>query len=279
MRSAELDFSYVRRLVHDSAAIVLDDGKDYLIRSRLTGLLAREGAVDLSALLERVPRDAALQERVVEAMTTNETSFFRDIHPFETLRAAILPRLAERRPHRRLNVWSAACSSGQEAYSIAMTLCEALDLDAWHVRILATDVSREMVERVRAGRYSQLEVNRGLPARKLLRHFAREGDEWVVEPALRRIVQARRMNLGASYAGLPPLDLVFMRNVLIYFDLETRRSILGRLHGAMRPDALLLLGSAETTTHVDDRFQRLRLGRTTCFCLDPAAWRPTESER
>jgi len=178
----------------------------------------------------------------------------------------VLPQLlAARRPDERLQIWSAACSSGQEAYTVAMLLSDALPNAATRVSITATDLSREMVERTRAGRFSQLEVNRGLPATMLVRHFTRAGNEWEIAPALRRMITASECNLAAPLPRLGPFDVVYLRNVLIYFDLCTKQAILNRVRQIMRPDGWLFLGAAETTLGVDDNWERVVLGRGSAY--------------
>jgi chemotaxis protein methyltransferase CheR len=228
----------------------------------------QRGLSGVSELVESVRNrpDPATTRRIVEALTTNETSWFRDGDPFTALTSTVLPQLvAARRPDERLQIWSAACSSGQEAYTIAMLLSDALPNAATRVSITATDLSREMVERTRAGRFSQLEVNRGLPASMLVRHFTRAGNEWEIAPALRRMVTASECNLAASLPRLGPFDVVYLRNVLIYFDLPTKQGILNRVRQIMRPDGWLFLGAAETTLGVDDNWERVVLGRGSAY--------------
>lgn len=267
---ADPTFEYVRRLVREEAAIQLDERKDYLIRARLSCLAQSEGLPSVDALLAGLAADPALRRKVVEAMTTNETSFFRDVHPFETLREVVLPGLIERRAgSRRIDIWSAACSSGQEPYSLAMLIREHFPaLQGWNVRILAMDLSRPILDRARAGRYSRLEVNRGLPARLLVRHFRADGDAWRISDELRRMVEFRELNLAGPWPGLPRFDLVFMRNVLIYFDAPTKTAILERTAEILRPDGLLFLGGAESTISIPSRFRRVQIGRTGCYRLD-----------
>lgn len=267
----QAEFDFLRGLVRERSAIVLEPGKEYLVESRLTPIL-REGpaasVADLCAALRAAPR-GDLERRVVEAMTTNETSFFRDIHPFDALRTKLLPALLPARlAERKLRIWSNACSSGQEAYSLAMLLAEHFpQLRDWDVSILATDLSREMVQRTGEGIFGQLEMNRGLPAPLLLKYFQRHGTHWQIAPELRRLVQAREMNLIAPWPSLPRFDVIMLRNVLIYFDLETKRSILRRARHALRPDGYLFLGSAETTVMVDDTWERV-------VCAGSVAYRP-----
>lgn len=265
----QAEFDFLRALIRERSAIVLEPGKEYLVESRLLPILRGGGfasPVELVARLRREPR-GELERRVVEAMTTNETSFFRDHHPFEALRTRFLPDLiAARRPERRLRFWSNACSTGQEAYSLAMLLTEHFpELGAWDVSIFASDLSREMVARTAAGSYGQLEVNRGLPAAFLVKYFERHGTSWQVKAPLRKLVTARELNLVEPWPALPPFDVIFLRNVLIYFDLETKRAILRRARQALRPDGLLLLGSAETTIMVDDGWDRVPAGVSVAY--------------
>ena len=204
--------------------------------------------------------------RIVEALTTNETSWFRDGDPFTALTSTVMPALlAARGPSERLQIWSAACSSGQEPYTIAMLLEDSIPNAATRVSITATDLSREMVARTRAGRFSQLEVNRGLPAPMLVRHFTRAGNEWEVAPQLRRMVTASECNLAAPLPRMGPFDVVYLRNVLIYFDLPTKQAILRRVRDLMRPDGWLFLGAAETTLGVDDSWERVVVGRSSAY--------------
>jgi chemotaxis protein methyltransferase CheR len=206
---------------------------------------------------------------VVELMTTNETWFFRDLRPFEVLRSSILPELLTRRSdERRLHIWSAACSSGQEPYTMAMIISEHFpQLASWNVRIIATDLSTEILDRARAGRYSQLEVNRGMPAALLVKYFRKVGNEWHISDAIRRQVEFRELNLVEAWLVLPLMDLVFLRNVLIYFDVETKKSIFGRVRRLLRPDGYLMLGGAETTLNIDDAFERTAFDRAGAYQL------------
>jgi chemotaxis protein methyltransferase CheR len=259
-------FAYVRDLVYREAAIVLTPDKEYLIEARLLPLARSAGVSTVGAYVTGLQRrtDIDQQRRVVEALTTNETSWFRDQQPFHALRSTVLPELlAARASERRISVWSAACASGQEAYSIAM-VCSDLPLPpGWRVDIHATDISDEMIARVRSGRYSQLEVNRGLPAANLVRHFRRVGAEWQVSEALRAMVTRQRLNLAGPFPSLPRFDVVFLRNVLIYFDAQTKQAILRRVRSVIRPDGYLVLGGAETTIGIDGGWERLTVGRAT----------------
>ncbi|MGR6966595.1 CheR family methyltransferase [Geodermatophilus sp. URMC 61] len=261
-------FDWVRQLVHRESAIVLAPGKEYLVEARLLPIARSMGLPDVGHLVDSVRTRPSSEStrRIVEALTTNETSWFRDGDPFTALTSTVLPSLLPARgPAERLQIWSAACSSGQEPYTIAMLLEDALPNAATRVSITATDLSREMVERTRAGRFSQLEVNRGLPAAMLVRHFTRAGTEWEVSPSLRRMVTASECNLAAPLPRMGPFDVVYLRNVLIYFDLPTKQAILRRVRALMRPDGWLFLGAAETTLGVDDSWERVVVGRSSAY--------------
>lgn len=267
---AAASFAYVRELVHRRSAIYLEEGKEYLVESRLQPIVQASGERTLDRLVSRLRSspEGSLHAQVVEAMTTNETSWFRDRHPYDAFESVILPDLlACRARERRLTVWSAATASGQEAYSIAMVLHERLAADpGWDVRVLASDLSEQMVHRARAGRYSQLEINRGLPAARLVRHFSRAGTEWQVNEPLRRLVEVRQLNLAAPFPPMPPIDVTFLRNVLIYFQVDSRRQILQRVRRVLRPGGYLLLGTAETTLDVD-AFERVPHDKATVYRL------------
>ena len=261
-------FDWVRQLVHRESAIVLAPGKEYLVEARLLPIARSMGLPDVGQLVDsvRIRPSPESTRRIVEALTTNETSWFRDGDPFTALTSTVLPSLLSARgPAERLQIWSAACSSGQEPYTIAMLLEDAMPNASTRVAITATDLSREMVERTRAGRFSQLEVNRGLPAAMLVRHFSRAGTEWQVSPSLRRMVTASECNLAAPLPRMGPFDVVYLRNVLIYFDLPTKQAILRRVRALMRPDGWLFLGAAETTLGVDDSWERVVIGRSSAY--------------
>ena len=265
------DFEHIAKLVRDRSAIVLEAGKEYLVESRLLPVARGEGCTSVAELVTRLRSSSAngLQQKVVEAMTTNETSFFRDLHPFEALKKTLLPELmAKRGGARTLNLWCAAASSGQEPYTIALTLREHFPaLATWTVRFIATDLSMEMVERSRTGRYSQLEVNRGMPAPLLVKYFQRHGVEWQLKEDLRKSVEFRQLNLVDAWTTLPAMDLIFMRNVLIYFDVPTKKAILAKVRRLLRPDGYLFLGAAETTLNLDDSFERMQLEKAGCYRL------------
>ena len=265
------DLSFVCDLVYKEAAIVLDESKSYLIEARLEPLARREGfdsGRDLVASL-RTAKSPVLISKAIDAMTTNETSFFRDVHPFMTLRKHVLPEIIERKSaHKKISIWCAACSSGQEPYTIAMLLKEDFpELRNWDVSILATDISDDMLTRCRTGTFSKLEVNRGLPAPLLIKYFLQEGSEWRLKDDIRSLIEFRQLNLIAPFPLLPRMDIVFIRNVLIYFDLKTKKEIMEKIRKNMDLEGYMFLGGAETTLNVDDEFYRLRLGKSTCYTL------------
>src|ERR1041385_4822100 len=255
-------FNFVRRLLRERAAIVLEDGKQYLVDNRLSQLARREGLTSAQEVIDRLRKapGGPLQRKVIEAMTTTETLFFRDGKPYEALRNAILPELVRlRRNERKLQIWSCACSSGQEPYSVGMLLREHFpELASWDLRLVATDISTEMLARSRAGRYSRLEVNRGLPHAYLMKYFNRVGHEWQIRDELRKMIEFRELNLAGQWGAVHAADLILLRNGLIYFDVETKRQVLGKVRKLLRPGGFLMLGTAETTVNLDDGFELVR---------------------
>jgi chemotaxis protein methyltransferase CheR len=269
MTISRTDFDYVRQVLRKYSAITLDDGKEYLAESRLHALARKEGIQSIGELVGRLRSGQGddLRRKVVESMTTNETSFFRDVHPFEELRTTILPELCRlRASEKRLNVWCAACSSGQEPYSLAMLIHEHFpELSGWRLRILGTDLSTEMVERSKKGRYSQMEVTRGVPVHMLLKYFRRDGLDWDLTDEIRRMVEFRPMNLIEPWPYLESMDLILLRNVLIYFDGETKKSVLAKAAKLLKPDGCLILGGTEATLFMEDSLERVSLGRTSVY--------------
>jgi chemotaxis protein methyltransferase CheR len=265
------DFDYIRDFVHRQAAIVLEPGKEYLVESRLQTLAHKEKLGSLDQLITHLRSDPqnGLHRKVLDAMTTNETLFFRDVHPFEALRKSILPELMARRANQRqLHIWCGAASTGQEPYSVLMLIAEHFpQLLDWNLTFIATDLCAEVLARARSGRFNQLEINRGLPASLLIKYFVRQGAEWEFREDLRQCVEFREMNLVKDWPPLPPLDLVFLRNVLIYFDVEAKKSVLANIRRLLRPDGYLLLGAAETTFNLDDAFERVAFDKTSCYRL------------
>jgi chemotaxis protein methyltransferase CheR len=264
-------FDYIRQLVHQHAAIALEPNKGYLVESRLLPLARELGLATLADLVVQLRKTpfGKVHNQVVEAMTTNETSFFRDNHPFDVLRTEILPSLIQSRAATRsLSIWSAACSTGQEPYSIAMLLLEHFpQLKGWRIEIHATDLSQAVLDKAQRGEFTQLEVNRGLPAALLVKHFRRSGLHWQLSPEIRNLVRFQRLNLISQWPALPTMDIVFIRNVLIYFNLDSKRDILRKVGRQMAKDGTLFLGGAETTLGVDDAWQRVNHGKTSTYRL------------
>jgi chemotaxis protein methyltransferase CheR len=263
------DFNYIRDLVRDQSALTLEAGKEYLLESRLDPLARLEGFSSYADLVRRLRGGpfTDLHQKVVEAMTNNETTFFRDARVFGMLATSILPALiAARSAERSLNIWCAACSTGQEPYSVAMLLHEHRpSLEGWKIRIVATDISRDVLVRARGGRYSQIEINRGLPATKLVKYFAQHGSTWELAPEIRRMVEFRELNLIKSWESLPAVQLILMRNVLIYFDVAAKKAILEKVGQVLDSRGYLLLGGAETTTNLVQSFEPVSLGGAVCF--------------
>ena len=254
-------FGFVADFLRRETAMICEPGKEYLVEARLLPLARAVGAADVDAYVDRLRTDPVERARAVDALTINETSWFRDLAPYQAFTDVLLPQLLEARKDRRhLEIWSAACSSGQEAYSMAMLLDESLPA-GWTYRIHATDVSPTMLERVRAGRYSQVEMNRGMPANRLVKYFTRVGREWEVSADLRRMITTEQVNLAAPLPGIGLFDLVLLRNVLIYFDVDVKRDILRRFRPRVSPDGFLMLGSTETTLDLDDAWAREPAGK------------------
>ena len=253
------DFELLCGIVKSRSGLSLSPDKAYLLENRLMAVARKWGMNDIDGLAASVrggPNEELLRE-ITEAMTTNETLFFRDQTPFEQLEKVVLPRLLEsRKESRRIRIWSAACSSGQEPYSIAMILKGMGSiLDNWRIDICATDISRTMLDKARAGLYTQFEVQRGLPIAMLMKHFRQAGDKWEIDPAIRSMVEYQEFNLLNSSAGLGQFDIVFCRNVLIYLDPPTKSKVLDNVWQQMPADGILYMGGAETVMGVTDKFQ------------------------
>ncbi|RDI60618.1 CheR family methyltransferase [Microvirga subterranea] len=252
----ELDFQFLCGFLKTRSGLALTPEKRYLVESRLSPICRRFELDTLSGLVGalKVGRTPGLETAVVEAMTTNETFFFRDKGPFDLFRDVLLPRyLTARAGARRLRIWCAAASTGQEPYSLAMLLNEAsARLAGWQVQIVATDISTEVLEKAKAGIYNQFEVQRGLPIQLLVKYFKQNGDQWQISPQIRAMVDYRPLNLIKEFGHLGTFDIIYCRNVLIYFDKPTKSDVLERLAKAMAPDGALLLGAAETVIGLTD---------------------------
>jgi len=279
MTLSQTDFTFVSMLVRKEAAIVLAPGKEYLVEARLIPVARQVGAASVAAFLAEMQRRPSVdhQRLVVDALTTNETSWYRDREPFAALVDVVLPELVKSRAAaRKVRIWSAASSSGQEAFSLAITLQENLP-SGWTYEIIGSDISTEMIKRAEAAEYSQVEVNRGLPASQLIQYFERAGVHWRVTQSLRRNVSFKLMNLTAPMPPMQPFDVIFLRNVLIYFDVATKKSVLGNVARLLRPDGWLFLGAAETTIGIDDNYERVAAGRTSAYRVRNAV--PTGAAR
>ena len=253
----DLEFDFLRGYLKQRSGLALTPEKRYLVESRLTPVCRRFGLATLRDLVGtlKVARDSSIEKAVVEAMTTNETFFFRDRTPFDLFRDVLLPQaMARRASQRRLRIWCAAASTGQEPYSLAILLQEAgVKLAGWQVEIVATDLSTEVIEKGKLGLYSHFEVQRGLPVQWLLKYFTQIGEQWQIAPTLRSMIDYRPLNLLNGFEALGVFDVIYCRNVLIYFDTPTKADILGRLAERLAPEGALLLGAAETVIGLTDR--------------------------
>jgi chemotaxis protein methyltransferase CheR len=252
------DYEYLRKLLKDHSGLDLSADKQYLIESRLLPLARKAGLGDIGDLVQKLKGgSAAIVTQVVEAMTTNETFFFRDKVPFDHFREAIMPEIIRARANRKtIRIWCAAGSTGQEPYSLAMCIKEmSAALSGWRLEILATDLSQEVLDKSRSGIYSQFEVQRGLPIQMLVKYFKQTGELWQINPDMRAMVQHRQLNLLHDFTQLGVFDIIFCRNVLIYFDQDTKVNIFNRLARATEADGFLVLGAAETVVGLTDAFK------------------------
>jgi chemotaxis protein methyltransferase CheR len=259
------NYRFLQEHIRSQVGIVLEDNKHYLFESRLGPIVKQHGLGSINHLctLLRAKSNPELAHQVVEAMTTNETYFFRDPAQYDVIRTVLLPRLKEeRRDTKKLRFWSAASSSGQEAYTLAILLLEN-GLQNWDIQILGTDFSAKVVERARSGIYQQIEVNRGLPAALLVKYFRRSGLEWQISEAAKRMVRFDTIDLRKSMRTMGPFDLVFCRNVMIYFDNETKQNILKEIHSTLFRGGWLLLGGSETVSCPEEKFERQSAGNVT----------------
>jgi chemotaxis protein methyltransferase CheR len=261
------NYRFLQEHIYSQVGIVLEDNKHYLFESRLGPIVKHHGLTSINDLcnLLHARCNSDIGKQVVEAMTTNETYFFRDPAQYDAIRTVLLPRLKEeRRDTRKMRFWSAAASTGQEAYSLAMLLLEC-GLADWNIQILGTDFSSQVIERARAGIFQQIEVNRGLPASMLVKYFKRAVLQWQLSEAVRKMVRFETIDLRKSMRTLGPFDLVFCRNVMIYFDNETKRSIMKEIHSTLFRGGWLLLGGAETVFGLDEWFDRQTVGNMTAY--------------
>lgn len=265
------EFEQFRRWLRDNTGIHLDSGKDYLVVSRLKPVCDVLRIDTVGGLIHAVlsSRGNSLHTQVIDAMVTPETSFFRDAHPFAALRNVVVPKLIQARAgQRKIRVWCAAAASGQEPYSIAILLREYFpETINWDIRILATDISESMLERCRAAEFLQHEVNRGMPTALLLKYFRQNGNRWQLIEPMRAMVNFRQMNLVNPWPLFDQFDLILLRNVMIYFDVSTKRTVLQKMEGVLSPDGYLILGGAETTINLNDRFERVEYLKTGFYRL------------
>ncbi len=280
-----LDYDFLRRCLKQRSGLVLTADKQYLVESRLLPVARKAGHATLGDLVEALKRggDEALTAAVVEAMATNESFFFRDKIPFEHFRSIVMPSLiAARRNTRTIRIWCAAASTGQEPYSLAMCLKDmAHDIAGWRIEMLATDLCGDVLEKARLGLYSQFEVQRGLPIQLLIKHFTQVGELWQVAPDIRAMVKFRQLNLLADFSQIGIFDLIFCRNVLIYFDQETKIDVLDRLSRVIAADGFLVLGAAETVVGLTDSFKVIgdRHGLYAPNLRSPKPWAPRPAKR
>jgi chemotaxis protein methyltransferase CheR len=270
-----LDYDYLRKCLKERSGLVLSADKQYLVESRLLPVARKAALANLGELVTalKIAHEPSLMTAVVEAMTTNESFFFRDKVPFEHFRQTILPALlAARKNSRIIRIWCAAAACGQEPYSLAMSLKEIeAEIAGWRIELLATDLSGEVLEKARAGLYSQFEVQRGLPIQLLIKHFAQTGELWQIAPEIRAMVRYRQLNLLADFSQLGVFDLIFCRNVLIYFDQDTKIDVLNRLARVTAQDGFLVLGAAETVVGLTDRFKMVHDKRGLYVPAPPAS--------
>jgi chemotaxis protein methyltransferase CheR len=269
MTCSDSDYAYLRKLVLEQSANLINPSRNALFDARLKPIAKKAGASNLKDFVSLLKLDRAphLHRAVAEAMTINETSFFRDLKSFEMLRETIFPRLIEqRRQQRRLRVWSAASSTGQEAYSLAMLIVEHFpELASWDVKIIGTDISQYVLDYARRGRYRRLEVNRGLPARMLLKYLVRDGEEWEISERIRSMCEFQYANLCEALPKLPIFDLVMLRNVLLYFPPQDRSYLFSDVHRLLAPDGCLVLGNAEQAEDSSDLFEVEFASNSYCY--------------
>jgi chemotaxis protein methyltransferase CheR len=261
MKVSPVQFAFLRDLLRRRTGVVIDDSKQYLVVARLLPIVRQRAIPSLDTLVDRIRKtgDKALEKDVLNAMMTHETSFFRDKSPYETLRQLVTEMIPKRSAHRQLVIWSAACSTGQEPYSMAMLLNEHFpDLIAtWRIRIIATDISEPVLARAREGVFSELETNRGLPAELLKKYFRPLQGKWSIVQECRRLIEFRCLNLNGPWPALPPCDVIFLRNVMLYFDAPTRAALVTKMRRVLKPDGALFLGGAETMIGIDTGYDRL----------------------
>ncbi len=263
------DFQSIQKFLLENSAVRLASGKEYLVEGRLQAIVYKEDLEDLHALINEVKKNpnSGLSKQVLEAMLTNETSFFRDRHPFETLKTAIIPALLKN-PDQQIRIWSAACSSGQEPYSLALLLADSFSwIEKPKIKIVATDISASMLEKCQSGLYTQFEILRGLPPHYLPRFFERADSQWKIKKEIRDRIEFRYLNLYEQWEGLLPMDIVFIRNVLIYFNSDVKMAILEKIRTVLKPGGYLFLGSGETPDGFEKYFESTDFSTSSCYKL------------
>ncbi len=262
------DFKYISDFIKSAAGIVLAPGKEYLVENRLSMLAHTLKIESIDELIKKLRKENSndLKQKVVDALTTNETSFFRDKHPFETLKTSLLPQIIKKRAAiKQLNIWCAASSSGQEPYTIAMVLNQIPALSGWRINFIASDISEEMLERCRQGLYTQLEIGRGLPANLLPKYFSRHQNRWQIKQELRTMIDFRIFNLCKQWPFMVNMDIIFLRHVLVYFNDATKREILGKVRKQLKPDGFLFVGSGDNPELLDKNFTRTEFSTSACY--------------
>ena len=271
------DFSFIAAFLRERSGLIVTPDKTYLIESRLNPIAREHGLANVDQVIAKVREDPAspLARSVVYAMTTNETSFFRDSHPFETLRKTILPKLMERRTIRKvIRIWSAACATGQEPYSLAMMLKESFGLSDWYINIIATDLTPAVLERAKEGYYSGFEVQRGMPIQYLIKYFDQDGDRWRIKQEIRSMIEFRQLDLLRDFSALGTFDVILCRNVLIYFDQPTKSTVLGTLRRQLAADGVLMLGGSESVFGLCDQYTDIP-GLRGVYCQkQDQTWQP-----
>ncbi|AIL65651.1 Chemotaxis protein methyltransferase [Rickettsiales bacterium Ac37b] len=255
------DFDFITKLIKKRSGIALSEDKKYLVDSRLLNIVRNLNFSNLHDLINkiRINKDEGLITEVINAITTNETSFFRDIKPFEQIQTIVIPRLISMNPEKKLfRIWSAACSTGQEPYSVAMNIIENKTLSSYKFEIIATDISTTVLEKAKAGTYSQFEVQRGLPITLLIKYFNQNGDSWILDEKIRSMVTFKHLNLLEDSSSLGMFDIILCRNTLIYFETETRNTVLTMISKQLNRNGVLILGSTENTLGLEQNFVPLK---------------------
>lgn len=269
------EMEFTRKFIASECGLILDANKTYLVESRLLEVARKLGLKSPSDVIGQLRNgtNPVLKTAVIDALTTHETFFFRDQSVFDALQAEVLPNvIAANAATKKLRIWSAACSTGQEAYSISLILREHFAaLQGWNIQILGTDISDSVVDRARTGSYSQFEINRGVPVRMLVKYFKQAGTQWTLDAATRGLARFQTCNLLGDIRMLGQFDIIFCRNVLIYFDIAAKRTILDQMKTMMPAHGALFLGSAETVFHITEGFTCQRSGKASYYKVDPKA--------